>query len=493
MILVSAKTNCNNSNNKNTKQKYMKKLLLGALILTTLFSTPSCVKVNFDEGDVTTPPVDPNSNVITGVISSSRFYAKGKYVLKGYVYVTDGATITFEAGSVIQSDITEKGALIIERGAKLIAQGTVNSPIVFTSGKPAGQRAPGDWGGIILLGKAPTNRPLDPAPTIEGGVGRQYGGTDPLDESGILRYVRIEYAGIAAEPGSEINGLTRGGVGSGTIIEFVQVSFGNDDAFEFFGGTVNAKNLIAFATADDDFDFDFGYTGKIQFGIACRKPDFVDAGDAGNGIECDNDASGTTATPFTKPQLSNFTFVGPNSAAGTAANHNFGNRWRRRTQFILRNSVMMGWQKGGFSIESTGAWNEYVTNNNSEFKNNLVHAVAEPYWTDSATARAYTSYPANPLTSAQTTAMRREAALILKTKAEAEGSITYTDPATIQLASPFYSTSPNFLPVAGSPALTGASFSGMNAFFTSTAYRGAMGTTNWTGTWTNWDPQTASY
>ena len=449
----------------------MKKILFGALAFMALISTPSCVKVNFEEGGITTPPPDPTSNVISGVISSSKFYAKGKWVLKGYVYVTEGTTITFEAGCVVQSDITEKGALIIERGAKLIASGTKDNPIVFTSGKAVGSRAPGDWGGIILLGKAPTNRPLDPAPTIEGGVGRQYGGTDPLDESGILRFVRIEYAGIAAEPGSEINGLTCGGVGSGTIIENVQVSFGNDDAFEFFGGTVNAKNLVAFATADDDFDFDFGYTGKIQFAVSCRKPDFVDAGDAGNGIECDNDATATLATPRTKPQLSNFTIIGPNNATGTAANHNYSNRWRRSTQFIIRNSILMGHPDAGFSIRDAATAADYLANV-SEFKNNLVHANSNPYFSETTAA----------ITAAQ-----------MQTKAESEGCITYADAATIQLTSPFYSITPNFLPVTGSPALTGASFTGMNSFFTSTAYRGAFGATDWTATWTNWDPQNKAY
>ncbi|MEQ1677372.1 MAG: hypothetical protein ABL876_11760 [Chitinophagaceae bacterium] len=450
----------------------MKKILFGTLTLVTLLGATSCVKVNFEEGETITTPPDPTSNIITGVISSSKFYAKGTWILKGYVYVTDGATITFEAGCIVKSDVTEKGALIIERGAKLIAQGSAANPIVFTSGKAIGSRAPGDWGGIILLGKAPTNRPLDPAPTIEGGVGRQYGGTDPLDESGILRYVRIEYAGIAAEPGSEINGLTCGGVGSGTIIENVQVSFGNDDAYEFFGGTVNAKNLIAFATADDDFDFDFGYSGKIQFAVSCRKPDFVDAGDAGNGIECDNDGSGTAALPKTKPQLSNFTIIGPNDAAGTAANHNFSNRWRRATQFILRNSILMGHPDAGFSTESDATLNDYYVNNVSEFKNNLVHATALPYKTANAAIA----------TNAQ-----------IQTKAEAEGCITYATSAAIQLTNPFYSTTPNFLPAVGSPALSGTSFTGMNAFFTATTYRGAFGTTNWTATWTNWDPQNAAY
>ncbi len=450
----------------------MKKILLGTLILVTILSATSCVKVNFDDGGTTITPVDPTSNIITGIISSSKFYARGKWILKGYVYVTNGATITFEAGCVVQSDVTEKGALIIERGAKLIASGTAAMPIVFTSGKAIGARAPGDWGGIILLGKAPTNRPLDPAPTIEGGVGRQYGGTDPLDESGILRYVRIEYAGIAAEPGSEINGLTCGGVGSGTILENIQVSFGNDDAYEFFGGTVNAKNLVAFATADDDFDFDFGYSGKIQFGVSCRKPDFVDAGDAGNGIECDNDAAGSLAVPRTKPQLSNFTIIGPNDVAGTAANHNFSNRWRRATQFILRNSILMGHPDAGFSMESDATLNDYYVNNISEFKNNLVHSTALVYKTANAAIA----------TNAQ-----------IQAKAEAEGCITLATSAAAQLTSPFYSTAPNFLPAVGSPALSGVSFTGMNAFFTATTYRGAFGATNWTTGWTNWDPQNAVY
>ena len=450
----------------------MKQILSCALILSILFGAPSCVKVNFDEGNTIIPPVGTDNDVITGVISTSRHYPKGKYILKGYVYVTEGATLTFEPGCLIQGSVQEKGALIIERGAKLIASGTAANPIVFTSGQPAGQRSPGDWGGIILLGKAPTNRPLDPAPTIEGGVGRQYGGTDPLDESGILRYVRIEFAGIAAEPGSEINGLTLGGVGSGTIIENVQVSFGNDDAFEFFGGTVNAKNLVAFATADDDFDFDFGYTGKIQFAVSCRKPDFVDAGDAGNGIECDNDGSGTLALPRTRPQLSNFTFIGPNNAAGTSANHNYSNRWRRSAQFILRNSILVGHPDAGFSLESDATLNDYFVNAVSEFRNNLVHANASPYKSGNAAIA----------TSAQ-----------VQSKAEGEGCITYTDAAGIMLTDPFYSTSPNFLPAGASPALTGANFTGMNGYFTTTTYRGAFGTNDWTAGWTNWNPQQMNY
>ncbi|MFN9113642.1 MAG: T9SS C-terminal target domain-containing protein, partial [Bacteroidota bacterium] len=317
-----------------------------------------------------------NSKVITGVINENVELPKGKYTLKGYVYVNNRAFIRFAPGSVIIGDTIQKGALIIEQNAKIFAEGTATEPIVFTSGKAPGQRKPGDWGGIAIAGNAPTNRTT--TPILEGGINAVYGGPLANDNSGILKYVRIEFAGIAADPNSEINGLTLGGVGRGTIIENVQVSYGNDDAFEFFGGTVNCKNLIAFATADDDFDFDFGYVGSIQFGVSLRDPLFVDGGDAGNGIECDNDGAGSTATPRTRPVLSNFTFCGPNGATGTLNNHNFNTRFRRATHFVLINSILMGYQKGGFQFESDATAQSYI-DGTSVFRNNLVHAIADTY------------------------------------------------------------------------------------------------------------------
>lgn len=433
-----------------------------AMVAFAALTFTACTKNN-DDGDIIAPPEDPNATVLRGSLLENKTLTADKvWTLKGYVYVPNGITLTVEPGTVIKSDKTEKGALCVERGGKLIANGTADKPIVFTSGQDAGSRNPGDWGGVVLLGYAKTNR--SSTPVIEGGLDRPYGGTNDADNSGSLKYVRIEYAGIAAFPGSEINGLTLGGVGNGTTLENIQIVYGNDDAYEFFGGNVNAKYLVAYGTADDDFDFDFGYTGKIQFGVALRDPAFVDNGDAGNGIEADNDGSGTTATPYTRPTLSNFTFVGPNNAAGTAANHNYGNRWRRSVRFVLRNSIMMGWQKGGFSIESDGTANDY-SNNLSEFKNNLVHAVADPYRISGLTSATLT-------------------ATAMKTKAESEGCITYTDAADIRLTSPFTLTSPNLLPATSSPALAGASFIGLDAFFTSTTYVGAFGTTNWMASWT---------
>ncbi|HSF45163.1 MAG TPA: hypothetical protein VLA58_04105 [Chitinophagaceae bacterium] len=436
----------------------------------------SCIDVNIDDSSSSgapTTPDDPNqTKILVGSYERNITLSPGTYTLKGYVYFTAGTTLTIPAGTIIKSDVSQKGALIIERGAKIDAQGTASNPIVFTSGKPAGQRTRGDWGGIIILGNAPTNRPLSPAPLVEGGVDRRYGGTVVNDNSGTMKYVRIEFAGIAAEPGSEINGLTLGGVGSGTTLEYIQVSYGNDDAFELFGGTVNLKNVVAYATSDDDLDFDFGYTGKIQFAVVQRRPEIADT-DAGNGVEADNDGSGTTALPYTRPILSNITWIGPNGDAATQANLNFANRWRRAVRFEVRNSIMMGFPKGGFSMESAATANAFKTDT-SVFRNNMVHALADPYKVDASAGGVMS-------------------AADIKTKVEAQGTTTYTNANDIMLEAPFNWDAPNYMPKAGSPALTGANFSGMDVFFNTVTYKGAFGTTNWLTGWASFSPQTNAY
>jgi len=340
------------------------KKLLGLILALSLFG---CEK-NLGGGE--DGPINiPTSTTLSGNINATTTLTSDKvWTLKGYVYVTDGAKLIIQPGTTIISDISEKGALCIERGAQILAEGTSSKPIIFTSGKPVGERTPGDWGGIVILGRAKTNRTSEP--TIEGGIGRPYGGTNDLDNSGVLRYVRIEYAGIAAMPNSEINALTLGGVGSGTILENIQTIYANDDAFEFFGGTVNGKNLYAYATADDDFDFDFGYTGTITNGVAKRDPQFVDSGDAGNGVECDNDGTGSLAQPYTHPKLFNMILVGPNVST-SLANHNLGLRFRRATQFTMKNSIVWGWMKGGLSLESNETA-QFVKDGVSIFENNSV-------------------------------------------------------------------------------------------------------------------------
>jgi hypothetical protein len=455
----------------------MKQLKLTGWVLGLALMLGGCSKV-YNEDDGSNSGAEPG--VLKGeIINYIKLTSDRTWRLKGYVYVTNNAILEIEPGTVIKSDTTEKGALIIERGAKIIANGTAVQPVIFTSGKAAGQRAPGDWGGIIILGKARINQPGGEA-VIEGGVGRKYGGgANPKDDdnSGILRYVRIEFAGIAAQPNSEINGLTLGGVGRGTIIENIQVSYANDDAYEFFGGTVNCKNLVALATADDDFDFDFGYTGMIQFAVAIRDPKFVDAGDAGNGIECDNENPYSGRTPFTRPVLSNFTIVGPNNAAGTAANHNFGNRWRRGTGFVFNNSILLGSQKGGFSIESNATAGAYKRGE-SEFRNNIVYSVRD-------SARTGSDVSADTLTKSQ---------MLVKMANDGCSLINSGDANTL-LSNPFNLFNPDFRPGGGSIALNGAVFSRdlSNSFFQVTAYRGAFGINNWLAGWTFFDPKNGSY
>jgi hypothetical protein len=467
------------------------------IVLISALAITSCVKVNIDDDLPGNPnnnnSTDPNeTKILSGTIDNSITLKKGTFTLKGYVYVNNGATLTIEPGTIIKSDISQKGALIVERGSQLIADGTETEPIVFTSGKPAGERAPGDWGGIILLGKAPTNRPTSPAPIIEGGVNRPYGGTDAADNSGTLRYVRIEFSGIAAEPGSEINGLTLGGVGSGTVLENIQVSYGADDAYEFFGGTVNAKNLVAFATYDDDYDFDFGYNGKIQFAVSLRdKPSDTDQA---NGIECDNDGTGSNATPVTHPQLSNFTLIGPYDTTGSSSNHGFSNRWRRSTDFTLVNSILLGHRKAGFSLESATTTDDYLNGNKSTFRSNIIAVWTKPFTVDSAGARAVTkNYPDNPMSPTDKTNMIDEAIALVRAKAESEGNVVLDTREAIQLTDPFNLNAPNFVPSAGSPALMGADFSGVDGFFATVSYKGAFGTTNWTNGWTNFNPKTTTY
>jgi hypothetical protein len=446
-------------------------------VLTLFVFVTSCIQVDINDsassGSGGTNPDDPNTTkILVGSYERNITLAPGTYTLKGYVYFTAGTTLKIPAGTIIKSDVSQKGALIIERGAKIEAEGTASSPIVFTSGKPAGTRSRGDWGGVILLGNAPTNRPASPAPLIEGGVDRRYGGSVVNDNSGIMRYCRIEWAGIAAEPGSEINGLTLGGVGVGTTLEFIQISYANDDAFELFGGNVNMKNLVCYATSDDDLDFDFGYTGRIQYAVVQRRPEIADT-DAGNGVEADNDGSGTAALPYTRPVLSNITWIGPNGDAATQANLNFANRWRRAVRFEVRNSIMMGFPRGGLSLESASTASAFRTDT-SVFRNNLVHSLVDPYRVDASAGAVITASE-------------------IRAKVEAAGTTTYANAAEIQLEAPFNWDAPNFMPRAGSPALTGANFAGMDAFFTQVAFRGAFGPTNWTTGWVSYTPQSNPY
>jgi hypothetical protein len=273
---------------------------------------------------VTVSVVPPKTIVdVEGVIEGNVTWTADKiYRLKGYVRVGEEATfgtvtkvgtLTIQAGTVIIGDKATKGTLVVQRGSKLIANGTASAPIVFTSAEGVGSRAPGDWGGVVICGKAPNN--LTGTIELEGGYKGFHGGTVADDNSGSLKYVRIEYAGIPLNPNQEINSLTMGSVGSGTTLEYIMASFGLDDSFEWFGGTVNAKYLIAYKGTDDDFDVDNGYSGNVQFGLSYRDGNLADASGS-NGFEVDNNSKGDAVAPYTSATFANISVIG---AKGTSS------------------------------------------------------------------------------------------------------------------------------------------------------------------------------
>lgn len=429
-------------------------LLITTLFLTSLGLTAQVV-IN---SDITTNTIWTNNNI---------------YLLQGgCLYVTNDATLTIEPGTLVKGDAA---ALIVQRGAKIMAEGTPDQPIVFTSNKPAGQRAPGDWGGLVLLGKAPINVPAGEA-TVEGGCSLAlYGGTDPADNSGILRYVRIEFAGIPFQPNNELNSLTLGGVGIGTIIEHVQSSYGGDDAYEWFGGTVNGKWLVTFRTVDDMFDTDFGYQGKNQWVLGISDPNIADVSGS-NGFESDNDAQGSANGPKTDADFSNVTLLGPLDFSATInANFKRAAHIRRCSYLDVFNSALTGFPVG-LLLDGACTVDGFTTSGDVELvANTLANTTGK-----NVTTTVGASLPA------------------IFAEFAASGNDSLASFTNLMLANPtaFASQNPDFRPNAGSPLLSGADFTSptvANPFFTATTYRGAMGSTDWTDCWTEWDPVNADY
>lgn len=340
----------------------MKKILFGAAAL-TLVALGACKKDGKQEDRALQAgalAVCPTS-VLPGVISGSKtLHNDTVYILDGKTFVGNGGVLTIEPGTRIEgiwkSDPNESSALVVTKGGQIFANGDSCNPIVFTAridgSNPS--RTPGDWGGVVILGRSIVNK-VNPViegidlPTLPPGIDVTYGGTDSLDNSGVFKFVRIEYAGAVVAPNKELNGLTLGGVGSGTTLHHVEVAWGADDAFEFFGGTVNASYLVGLAMNDDGLDFDYGYRGAIQFALivrssCCFTQTYADA----NGIECDNDEFDNSGDlPKTRPILSNITIVGgPTSALSGTLN---GVRFRRSADYIMRNSIVMGYGDGSTS------------------------------------------------------------------------------------------------------------------------------------------------
>ncbi|MFY8034440.1 MAG: beta strand repeat-containing protein [Flexibacteraceae bacterium] len=323
---------------------------------------------------------------VSGDISGNVTWTSSQLIVAaGAVHVLDGATLTIEPGCVIRGSLASRFTLIVSRGGRIVANGTASNPIVFTSIAEAGQRVRGDWGGVLICGRATTNKagvakyealPSDPL--------AEYGGSNDNDNSGSMSYVRIEYAGFNYLPNQEINSLTMCAIGKGTQINNIMTSFGLDDQFEWFGGTSNHKYLIAYAGTDDDFDADQGYRGNWQFLLGVRNPGVFETGGArsSNGFEIDNNTgfNGVTGsatgesvngaqlpTPTTEVLASNVTLVGPIRTGETNANHsdrfNYGLELRSAAKVSVQNSIITGYfgltrfvNGGAASTHSTARW-----------------------------------------------------------------------------------------------------------------------------------------
>jgi hypothetical protein len=430
-------------------------------------------------------PVD--STINAGNISTDVVLDKNKkYLLNGVVKVNDGASLTIPAGTLIFGSPNQiiggvpviGGTLVIQRGGKIFANGTAQEPIVFTSSRPVGQRAAGDWGGIVILGRATNNQGLNVG--IEGLTGEFHGGTDDNDNSGVMRYVRIEFAGFELSPNNEVNTLTMGSVGKGTIIEYIQASYGLDDSFEWFGGNVDGKYLIAYKTKDDCFDTDFGYTGKVQFALSWRDPQIADQSRS-EAFESDNDGSGSLNTPRTAPIFSNVTAIGPKRSVSDVAGVNFDNNFyygvhqRRSTQQSIFNSVFTGYNQGGILLDGTNVMTD-MQNAVSKFRYNFVDGQARG-----------------------NTSGTLPGGFVFNTWFD-EYNVNYpTTLNQVNFKAPFNQHAPGLNPLPGSPLLGAANFTDPllnDPFFTPVTYVGAFpqdGSNNWDRGWANYDPQNTLY
>ena len=480
----------------------MKKTILLTTLAGFVLVNNGCRKIEVDGTTTTTTPTGTTENtILSGRITADRtLHAANTYTLRDLVYVTNGAVLTIEPGTKSVGEKSTRGALIITRGAKIIANGTAALPIVFTSDQAAPQR--GDWAGIVILGRARTNTSYNGTPGLgeaEGGINNGeglglYGGTDDNDNSGSMQYVRIEYAGYAFLPDKELNGLSMYALGRGTTLKYIQISFANDDSFEWFGGTVNMDHLVAYRGLDDEQDSDNGFSGNVQF-VICQRDSAVADVSGSNGWESDNDANGiavvtpagqTAVQPQTRAVWSNVTMVGPRATLTNVGNSLFRNgaQIRRNSAISIFNSVMLGWPVGLLIDASTGTPTDInitgtpATPNqgiNLFFQNNIIAGCAVPLkYTASTTAP--TGWTITDLTNWY--------------NLPANNNSILTNSSDVKLADAFNVTgSPDYTPQTGSPLLTGATFT--NAKLTGTAfapvtYRGAVGPgdTWWKG-WTS--------
>ena len=436
-------------------------------------STPDAPVVTPPAIDAASPDAPATGQTIRladDITANTTLVAANTYVIPRMkqLFVKAGATLTIEPGTVIQG---EQGAvLVITRGAKINAAGTAGKPILLTTSQPSGQKTPGWWGGLLVLGAAPinvnklSNPPSDEA-TFEAftsGVAEgKFGGTDPHDNSGVLTYVRIEFAGFNFVADREFNNLTLCGVGDATTVDFVQVHGGSDDGIELFGGTVNVKHIVSSQNQDDGFDTDNGWNGKAQFVIVQNVSHPATLPEASNGYESDNHgtAASYTAEPRTLPTMSNVTLIGDHDFAGGA---NWAAVFRRGTGGHYVNQIWINFQKGP-EIRDAETLAQVMAGNLTVTNSMLFHNDAAP----------------SNMPPAQATNDVDET-LVFNA---AHNDVFDVDPGLPAAATS--KTAPDWKPVAGAAALTAGTAPPADPFFDASAtFAGAIGTVDWTAGWT---------
>lgn len=372
------------------------------------------------------------SGSITGVRTLS---ADSTYLLRGIVAIEDGGELRIPAGTTILGDVaTQPTAVIVRQGGMIFSEGTADAPVVFTSSAPVGERRAGDWGGVVLNGRSLCNFPAGEC--IGEGNSGAYGGDVPDDNSGVITYTRVEFAGYEVSFGSELNALTLNGVGSGTEIHHVQTNTGLDDGIEFFGGTVDLKYALVINASDDSFDYSTGWQGRGQFWIAQQDPN-----DADTGFEVDGNEDNFDATPLTAPEIYNVTLVGtgPGGVGGTESTT--GMLLRRGTAGTIWNAVVIGFANGALDVDNDETIDNGLEVRNSVFADNGASFVDDDDGIDEAGFFGTGAW----------------------------GNREETD---AMLADPYDRDAPDFTPQAGSPLLTGAATPPDDGFFTVTDYVG---------------------
>lgn len=440
--------------------------------------------------DTTLNAISTGSAGIKSIRGTRTLDSTKVYLMKGLIVVRDGGKLIIPAGTIIRAEAdinaTPKNyaSIIVERGGKIEINGIKTNPVVITSNKGTGARNRGDWGGIVICGKARNNQSsnsqvegfnnVTAEPTLAQG-----GGTDDNDNSGRITYLRQEFGGLAFEPNKEINGLTLNSVGKATTLHHIQNSFTNDDGFEWFGGTVNAKYLISYRNTDDDFDTDFGWSGGVQFGIAVRDTTQYDltwnapGGSSSESFESDNDAAGSGKLPLTRGVFSNMTVIGPvpiggtYSALGSVTKGAFrrGARIRRNSRLSIINSIFMGYRNflmyDGDSTSIAAGVKDSSFPETMLFRNNLIVNTA------SAASAGTTNTGLVEVASGNASMLNRFDGWVKSaTNANKINTVAYT--AGTVLTDPQNPATPNFRPVTGSPALSGSNFtySRLNEFGT---------------------------